>query len=75
VFKIFSFFGCVVINRQKREIVRKMDPCPFDLQFWCLIINITIWTNVFASVYVYSSKDAAWTWTEEMMRGTPQRRY
>jgi hypothetical protein len=29
-----------------------------------LIINIIIWTNVFASVYDYSLKDAMWTWTK-----------
>jgi hypothetical protein len=26
--------------------------------FWYLMINITIWTNVFALVYFYSSKNA-----------------
>jgi hypothetical protein len=27
---IFSFFGCVVINHQKGDIVKKMDPEPFS---------------------------------------------
>jgi hypothetical protein len=26
---LFACFGCVVINHQKGEIVRKMDPRPF----------------------------------------------
>jgi hypothetical protein len=30
IFVIFACFGCVVINHQKGEIVRKMDPGPFD---------------------------------------------
>jgi hypothetical protein len=25
-----------------------------------------LWTNVFASVYVYSSKDEEWTWTKTL---------
>jgi hypothetical protein len=29
MFVIFSCFGCVVINHQKGEIVRKMDREPF----------------------------------------------
>jgi hypothetical protein len=29
MFVIFACFGCVVINHQKGEIVRKMDPGPF----------------------------------------------
>jgi hypothetical protein len=29
MFVIFACFGCVVINHQKGEIVRKMDPEPF----------------------------------------------
>ena len=28
---IFAWFGCVVINHQKGEIVRKMDHGPFGL--------------------------------------------
>jgi hypothetical protein len=31
MFVIFSCFGCVVINHQKGEIVKKMDPRSFGL--------------------------------------------
>jgi hypothetical protein len=30
MFVIFACFGCVVINHQKGEIVRKIDLGPFD---------------------------------------------
>jgi hypothetical protein len=30
MFVIFACFGCVVINHQKGQIVRKMDLGPFD---------------------------------------------
>jgi hypothetical protein len=32
------------------------------------MINITLWTNVFAGVYVYSSHDAKVTWTEALRK-------
>jgi hypothetical protein len=34
MFVIFACFGCVVINHQKEEIVRKMDPGPFGLIYF-----------------------------------------
>jgi hypothetical protein len=52
-----------------------MERVPFDYMFWCLTINISIWTNVFSNFYVYTSKDATWTWTMATMwsrRLTPQ---
>jgi hypothetical protein len=33
----------------------------FIIELWCLLINITIWTNISASVYFYNSNDTTWT--------------
>jgi hypothetical protein len=42
MFVIFACFGCVVINHQKGEIVRKNGPRSIWLnEFWCLMINTT----------------------------------
>jgi hypothetical protein len=30
------------------------------------MVNIIFWTNVFASVYVYRSNYAEWTWTKAL---------
>jgi hypothetical protein len=32
------------------------------------MINITLWTNVFASVYICSSQDAKVTWTKALRK-------
>jgi hypothetical protein len=58
MFVIFACFGCVVINHQKGKIVRKMDPTHLSKGFWCLMINIILWTNVFSSFCICSSQDA-----------------
>jgi hypothetical protein len=34
----------------------------------------SLWTNVFASVYVCSSRDAKVTWTKAMRKATPQKK-
>jgi hypothetical protein len=34
----------------------------------------SLWTNVFASVYVCSSQDAKVTWTKAMRKATPQKK-
>jgi hypothetical protein len=44
---IFSCFGCVVINHQKDGDCEENGPDPFGEEFWCLMINITVWTNGF----------------------------
>jgi hypothetical protein len=54
-----------------KSLVRKIDIGPFDYVFWCLMINIILWT----SVYVYSSQDTKWFWTKAMRRSALQRRH
>jgi hypothetical protein len=52
MFVIFACFGCVVINHQKGEIVRKMDPVHLAQKVLVFDDQHNLWTNVFASVYV-----------------------
>jgi hypothetical protein len=39
--------------------LRKTNLGLLDSWFWCLMVSIIIWINVFASIYIYSSNDAA----------------
>jgi hypothetical protein len=43
---------------KKREVVRNMDPDHLAQEVLVLDDQHNLWTNVFASVYVYSSRDA-----------------
>jgi hypothetical protein len=45
------------------KFIRKMDLNQFDFGISVFYDQHNIWTNVFASVYVYSSHDAKWFWT------------
>jgi hypothetical protein len=45
-----------------------MDTGPFVYVILVLDDKHNLWTNVFASVYVFSLHDAKWTWTETLRK-------
>jgi hypothetical protein len=52
--------------------VRKMDPGPFG--YISFGDQHNLWSNVFASVCVCSSRDAKVTWTKALRKATPQKK-
>jgi hypothetical protein len=58
MFVIFACFGCVVINHQKGGDCKENGPRAIWLKrFLVFDDQHNMWTNVFASIYVYSSQD------------------
>jgi hypothetical protein len=54
--------------------IRKMDPEPFAQKVLVFDDQHNLWTNMFASVYVCSSRDAKVTWTKALRKATPQKK-
>jgi hypothetical protein len=58
MFVIFACFGCVVINHQKGGDCKENGPRVIWLKRFSVFDDQhNLWTNVFASIYVYSSQD------------------
>jgi hypothetical protein len=54
--------------------VRKMTPSHLAQHVLVFDDQHNMWTNVFASVCVYSSQDAKVTWTKALTKTTPQKK-
>jgi hypothetical protein len=52
-----------------------MDPGPFGKVILVFDDQHNLWTNVIASVYVYSSHDAKVTWTKALRKQHLKRRH